>query len=133
MTTGVVVTRGSLSDVQLSFMDALWELGDATVADVQRWLERSGRKLAPTTVATVLRRLESKGWVAHQEDGRLFRYRAAVSRDRATGPLVDRLTRTLFGGDVPALVSHLLDSRAVTRKDLERIKRLIDSKERRTK
>jgi predicted transcriptional regulator len=123
------VTTEPLSDVQLGFMQALWDLGEATVAEVQAQLDRVGRKLAPTTVATVLRRLEAKGWVAHREEGRGFVYRAAVSRQLATGRLVDRLAGAFFGGNVPALVSHLLDARAVSRDDLDQIKRLIAAKE----
>jgi BlaI family transcriptional regulator, penicillinase repressor len=117
-----------LSEAQLAFMQALWDLGEGTVAEVQARLERAGRKLAPTTVATVLRRLETKGWVGHREEGRGFVYRASVSRQRATGSLLQRLTSAFFGDDVPALVSHLLDSRAVSRQDIEQIRRLIDEK-----
>jgi BlaI family penicillinase repressor len=119
-----------LSDIQLGFMQALWELGEGSVSDVQAYLERTGRKPAPTTVATVLRRLEAKGWVAHRDGGRGFIYRAAVTREEVTGSLVDRLTGAFFGGDVPALVSHLLDSRAVSKRELAEIKRLIEAKER---
>jgi BlaI family transcriptional regulator, penicillinase repressor len=117
-----------LSDAQLAFMQALWDLGEGTVADVQAHLEQAGRKLAPTTVATVLRRLEAKGWVGHREEGRGFVYRASVSRQRATGRLLQRLTSAFFGGNVPALVSHLLDTRAVSKQDVEQIKRLIEEK-----
>jgi BlaI family penicillinase repressor len=119
-----------LSDIQVGFMQALWDLAEGSVSDVQAHLERAGRKQAPTTVATVLRRLEAKGWVAHRDGGRGFIYRAAVSREEATGSLVERLTGALFGGDVPALVSHLLDSRAVTKREIAEIKRLIEAKER---
>ena len=111
-------------------MQALWDLGEGAVSDVQAHLERAGRKQAPTTVATVLRRLEAKGWVAHRDGARGFIYRAAVSRQEATGSLVERLTGAFFGGDVPALVSHLLDSRAVTKREIAEIKRLIEAKER---
>lgn len=110
-------------------MQALWELGEGSVSDVQARLEANSRKLASTTVATVLRRLEAKGWVTHREEGRGFVYRAAVSRERATGNLIDRLTGAFFGGDVPALVSHLLDSRGVTKREIAEIKRLIEVKE----
>lgn len=114
-------------------MQALWDLGEGSVSDVLARLEQGGRKLAPTTVATVLRRLETKGWVAHRDGGRGFMYRAAISRQEATGSLVDRLTGAFFGGDVPALVSHLLDSRAVSKREIAEIKRLIEAKERRAK
>ena len=80
-----------LTDLQLEFMRVLWEAGEGTVADVQDRLQAGGRALAPTTVSTVLRRLESQGWVSHRERGRQFIYRAAVSRDDATGDMLDRL------------------------------------------
>ncbi len=123
------MTPEPLSDAQLSFMTALWELGEGTVAEVQARLEQGGRTLAPTTVATVLRRLEAKGWVAHREEGRGFVYRAAITRERASGSLLQRLTSAFFGGNVPELVSQLLDSRDVSRQDIEEIKRLIEAKE----
>jgi BlaI family penicillinase repressor len=119
----------ALSDAQLAFMQALWDRGEATVAEVMEHLAQSGRKLAPTTVATVLRRLEAKGWVGHREEGRGFLYRALVSRQETSGRLIERLTGALFGGNVPALVSHLLDSRGVSKRDLEQIKRLIEARE----
>jgi predicted transcriptional regulator len=110
-------------------MQALWDLGEASVAEVQTHLERCDRKLAPTTVATVLRRLEAKGWVTHREAGRGFIYRAAVSRKRASGKLIQRLTGAFFGGNLPALVSHLLDSNSVSDSDMAEIKRLIEARE----
>ena len=123
------MTQDPLSDVQLAFMQALWDLGEATVAEVQTHLDQRGRKLAPTTVATVLRRLEAKRWVTHREAGRGFIYRAAVTRQRASGRLIERLTGAFFGGNLPALVSHLLDSGAVSPSDIAEIKRLIKDRE----
>jgi predicted transcriptional regulator len=119
----------ALSDAQLAFMQALWDLGEGTVAEVMDRLAQAGRKLAPTTVATVLRRLEAKGWVAHREGGRGFLYRAVISRQETSGRLIERLTGALFGGNVPALVSHLLDSRGVSQRDLQQIKELIEARE----
>ena len=118
-----------LSELQLALVKALWDIGEGSVADVQTALEKEGRKLAPTTVATVLRRLETQGWVTHREQGRHFIYRAALSRQRTAGRILGRLTDSLFGGNVPALVSQLIDSRAVTSRDLARIRKLIADKE----
>jgi predicted transcriptional regulator len=124
------VAPEKLSELQLAFVQALWELGEGSVARVQEALEGQGRKLAPTTVATVLRRLEAQGWVAHREQGRSFIYRATVSHRRAAGRMLTNLTRSLFGGDLPALVSHLLESHKVDRRELEEIRQLIAEKER---
>ena len=81
-------------------------------------------------MSTVLRRLESQGWVSHRERGRQFIYRAAVSRDEVTGGMLARITRSLFGGDVPAVVSQLLDAGNLRKRDLDAIRTLIDQKER---
>jgi BlaI family transcriptional regulator, penicillinase repressor len=118
-----------LSDLQLAFMNTLWALEEATGAEVQERLAAEGRPLAPTTVSTVLRRLEAQGWVTHRERGRQFIYRPAVSRREATGNMLDRITRSLFGGDLPAVVSQLLDGRRVGKRDLEAIRALIEQKE----
>jgi predicted transcriptional regulator len=123
------VAQEKLSELQLAFVQTLWELGEASVAQVQEALDRQGRKLAPTTVATVLRRLEAQGWVAHREQGRTFIYKASVSHRRAAGRMLNSLTRTLFGGDLPAMVSHLLESHKVDRQEIEELRRLIAEKE----
>jgi predicted transcriptional regulator len=119
-----------LSELQLALVQVLWELGEGSVSQVQEALERQGRALAPTTVATVLRRLEGQGWVAHREEGRSFIYRAAVSHRRAAGQMLSSLTKSLFGGDLPAMVSHLLESHKVDKRELDEIRRLIAEKER---
>ena len=116
-----------LSELQLAFLQALWQ-GEGTVAEVQARLGAAGRALAPTTVATVLRRLENQGWVKHRERGRLFVYRAAVSRQEVSGGVLERITRSLFGGDVPALVSQLLDTRGIEKQDLDAIRALIEAR-----
>jgi BlaI family transcriptional regulator, penicillinase repressor len=118
-----------LSDLQLAFMGALWEAGEGTAAEVQEALAAGGRVLAPTTVSTVLRRLEAQGWVTHRERGRQFIYRPTASRQEVTGGMLDRITRSLFGGDLPAVVSQLLDAGTVRRRDLEAIRVLIEQKE----
>ena len=67
-----------LGSLQLKIMAALWQRGEATVADLHRDLGRRAN-LAYVTVATVLRRMETKGLVTHRNEGRSFLYRAAVA------------------------------------------------------
>jgi BlaI family transcriptional regulator, penicillinase repressor len=123
------VTQKQLSELQLAVVRALWELGEGGVSEVLAAVARNGRELAPTTVATVLRRLEKDGWVEHRERGRQFVYRARVSREQATGGVIDRITRAFFGGSIPALVSQLLESEQVTSEDLALMRALIARKE----
>jgi len=86
----------------------LWTRGEATVADVHQDL-RASRGLAPTTIATMLRKMDDKGLVLHRKDGRTFVYRPKVARDSVHRSMVGDLIERLFAGDPKALVHHLLD------------------------
>ena len=70
--------KHSLGDLQHAIMAVLWDRGEATVAEVHEAL-RQARGLAPTTVATMLRKMEDKGVVVHHAAGRQYVYRPAVS------------------------------------------------------
>jgi predicted transcriptional regulator len=84
------------------------------------------RRLALTTVATLLSRLERKGIVAHRQEGRQYVYRAAVTRAEVRRSKVRDLTETLFGGDAAALVSHLVRAADVDDQELQRIRSLVE-------
>lgn len=120
-----------LSDQQLAFMRVLWDRGEATAQDVQSALAELGHALAPTTVATVLTRLERKGLVAHRRSGRQFVYRARAGEQEIRRSMLARLTDFFFGGDPDALVSHLTAGRGLGEDDLEEVRRLIAEKEQR--
>lgn len=118
-----------LSEVQLAFMRALWTRPGSSVTQVKEFLTDEGRELAPTTVSTQLGRLEKKGLVTHEVDGRQYLYRASVSEQQVQRSVVSRVTEGLFGGDVTALVHHLLDLERVSAEDLAEVKRLIEARE----
>ena len=120
-----------LSDQQLAFMRVLWDRGEATAQDVQVVLAEQGHALAPTTVATVLTRLERKGLVVHRRSGRQFVYRARADEQEIRRSMLARLTDFFFGGDPDALVSHLTAGRGLGEDDLEEVRRLIAEKEQR--
>jgi BlaI family penicillinase repressor len=122
------VAREQLTDLQLSLMKALWELGEGGVSDVLSVLEREGLALAPTTVATLLQRLSRQGWVKHRKNGRQLLYRAGVSqKDTAHGAL-RRVLSSFFGGRVSALTAQLLESEELGAEDLKELRRLIKDK-----
>lgn len=100
-------TAHQLGDLQLAIMRVLWSRGESTVAEVHEALE-SERGLALTTIATMLMKMEKKGVVDHRADGRRFVYQPTVSEGQVRRSMVADLTAQLFGGDVTALVSHLL-------------------------
>ena len=113
-----------LTELQIGLLRVLWDRGEATVAEICDAL-RPSRALAPTTVATLLSRLERRGVVRHRTVSRQFIYAAAVSEDEVRQSMVSELTEQLFDGDVAELVSHLLSAREISPGDLEKVKELI--------
>jgi len=121
--------KGPSSELQLAILHVLWERPGATVLEVHERLSRT-RTLTPSTVATVLVRLESRGVVTRSKSGRQFRYMARISRERTSATLVDDLAQRVFGGDAAALVCRLIESEAIDDEELERVSKLIAERRR---
>jgi predicted transcriptional regulator len=109
-------------------MRVLWERDEATVAEVHEALFDE-RGLAPTTIATMLRKMEDKGVVAHRVEDRHFVYKATVTEDTVRSSMVGELLDRLFAGDPAALVSHLVSDREIDEADIERLRELLESAE----
>jgi BlaI family transcriptional regulator, penicillinase repressor len=124
------VAADALTDLQLSVMKVLWHLGEGSVGEVAAALASDGRKLAPTTVATMLQRLAKQGWVEHEQRARHFVYRAKVQRREAAKSGLQRVLLAFFGGKVSALTAELLESEDLSPDDLEEMRRLIRKKAR---
>ena len=116
----------ALSALQLSLMRALWGSGQATAADVVQAL-REERGLAHTTVATLLTRLEKRGVVAAEREGRQIVYRPLVSESQVRQSMVSGLLTNLFEGRASDLLSHLIKRDEIGPEDLARIRRLLDA------
>lgn len=113
----------SLTDREASLMEVLWEHGPSTVAEVREALTD---ELAYTTVLTILRNLESKGFVSHDEEGRAHRYSALVERDVAQRSALKALTQKLFQGSTELLLTRLVADRKLSRSEIDRIRHLLD-------
>ncbi|MEM7306672.1 MAG: BlaI/MecI/CopY family transcriptional regulator [Planctomycetota bacterium] len=118
-----------LTALQLALLGVLWDAGEATVNDVTAALQ-SERGLAPTTVATLLSRLEKRGVVERRREGRQYLYRATIEQQEAQRTMVDELAKNLFEGDYASLMQHLLARDDVAAGDLRRVKALIEERER---
>ena len=105
-------------------MAVLWERGEATAAGVHEAL-REERGLAPTTIATMLRKMEAKGVVAHRAEGRQFVYRPTVSEELVRRSMVGELVERLFGGDPKALVAHLVSEHEIAPGELSDLRRRV--------
>src|SRR5512137_2337181 len=104
------MSRHTLGDLQHAIMRVLWRRGEATAAEVHAALLPE-RGLAPTTIATMLRKMEDKGVVAHRSEGRQFVYHTTVSEAEVRRSMVDEDVERLFAGDPAALVSYLVADR----------------------
>jgi len=120
---GTPATR-RLGDLQLAIMRVLWDLGEATVTDVHQAL-LDDRGLAPTTIATMLKKMEDKGVVAHRAEGRRFIYRPLMSQDQVKRSMVLDLTERLFEGSPMALVTHLISRHEIDPAELSDLERMI--------
>ena len=116
--------RHTLGDLQHAIMAVLWARGEASAADVHEAL-REARGLAPTTIATMLRKMEDKGIVAHSTSGRQFLYRPTVSEDQVRRSMVGELVERLFGGDPNALVAHLVSEHEIEEGELPDLRRRV--------
>jgi BlaI family penicillinase repressor len=113
-----------LGDLQLKIMQVLWEKTEATIAEVHEGLPAE-TDLAYTTIATMLRKMESRGLVNHRLEERRFLYRAAVHAEEVTRRMSTHLIERLFEGSLTDMVSHLLTTHEVSRDELSKLEKLI--------
>lgn len=116
-----------LGDLQLAIMRVLWSESEASASGVHRalWEERG---LAPTTIATMLRKMEDRGLVRHRTEGRKFIYRPAVSEENVRSSMVGQLSDRLFRGNVAAFASYLISEGAIDAEELAELRRLVAEK-----
>ncbi len=117
--------RVAFTERELDIMAVLWERGPSTAAEVR---ERLTDDLAYNTVLSMLRILEEKGHVSHQEEGRAHRYFPLVARDEAGSSALERLVQKVFGGSAELLLTHFVKDRQLDDQELRRIRRLLDER-----
>jgi BlaI family transcriptional regulator, penicillinase repressor len=120
-------TEQALTPLELEIMQVLWEAGPSTVSEVQPRLKA---QLAYTTVQTMLNVLLRKDKVKRVQEGRAFRYRAVVSRERATGNALRDMVTRVFGGSSEALLMAMVDARQISAEELTRVARRLAAAER---
>jgi len=117
--------RIAFTDRELDVMSVLWDLGDATVAEVR---VRLADQLAYTTVLTVLRTLEQKGYVEHTGEGRAHRYHPLVKREAAGRNALRRLLGKLYQGSPELLMTHLVSDKNLSDEELRRLRKLLEAR-----
>lgn len=109
---------GELGELERSILLTIWRKGTLTAEQVR---EELGRPLKDSTIRTVLRRLEEKGYLAHTIEDRTFIYRPAESRQRVAGRAVKRIVDWFCAGSVEALLVGMVDSKVLDRNELQRL------------
>ena len=115
----------TLTSRELDVMEVLWDAGSATVSEVQ---ESLADDLAYTTVLTVLRVLEQKGHVRHEEEGRAHRYLPLVDRTEVRSSALNQLIGRVFAGSPEALLTQLVSDEGLSSNTAERIRAMLDER-----
>ena len=113
-----------LHHLELEVMKVVWKLARATVNDV---LDNIDRKLAYTTVATTMKSLEKKGFLAHEVEGRTFVYQPLVKETEITHTMLNDLLERLFDNSAEKLVNTLLEVRQTSVDEHNRLQALINN------
>ncbi|RDE06854.1 BlaI/MecI/CopY family transcriptional regulator [Sphingomonas aracearum] len=113
-----------ISDAEHAVMEVLWDESPLTAQDVAERISPA-RDWSANTVKTLLGRLLAKNIIAHEEDGRRYRYRPLVARGDYVEGESRKLMDRLFGGKLTPLVAHLAERDALTSKDIAELEALL--------
>jgi BlaI family transcriptional regulator, penicillinase repressor len=118
--------KAGLSDAEREALNALWDRGPGTVRQLLEFIEARGRQWAYSTVATLLRRLELKGYATSESVNGSLVYRPAVSREDLLDRRLKEAAADLCDGAAVPLVLALVQGNRFTTEELDRIRRIID-------
>jgi predicted transcriptional regulator len=117
-----------LGETEMEVLHHVWDLGEATVADVRaRILDE--REVAYTTIMTVMKKLADKGYLQYHKDGRTYVYAPAQAPDKVQHSLLRRLMESVFEGSPMALVQTLVRHEDLSDEERDEIRKMIDAME----
>jgi BlaI family penicillinase repressor len=119
--------RPAMSPAETEVLRLVWQSREATVQQVYDALP-ANRKVTYVTVATLLRRLERKGYLRHRVRGKAFLYVPAAKKEDVVRRTISDLVERLFGGNPVPLMQHLAQHSGITDEDIERLKKLAKNK-----
>ena len=123
------MTDHHLTQLELDIMSVLWELGEATATEVR---DRVDPSLAYTSISSMIRTLELKGYVAHRRgEGKTHVYYPLVAAEEAGESALGRLLDKIYGGSPIKLLAHLVEQRRLSESELERMRELLQRPKRR--
>ena len=115
-----------LTQRELDIMSVLWDLGEATVTEVR---DRVDPDLAYTSISTMIRTLEAKGFVGHRRgEGKTHVYFPAIDPETAGESALGRMLDKIYGGSPIKLLAHLVEQRKLSSSEIERMRALLKVK-----
>ena len=112
-----------LTQRELDIMSVLWELGEATVTEVR---DRVDPDLAYTSISSMIRTLEMKGYVSHRRgEGKTHVYFPAIDPETAGASALSRVLDKIYGGSPIKLLAHLMEQNKLSEKELSRMRELL--------
>ena len=123
----MVIPEGNLTPAQYEILQVIWDGDDegATVAEIWREISKL-RGVGRTTVLNLVDRLEKRGWLTRHRAQGVYRYRAALDREKTTDTLASEFVDDFFGGKASDLVMTLLGNKSIKKDEVERLRKLID-------
>jgi predicted transcriptional regulator len=112
-----------LGRLELQIMNVVWDRGKATVHDVKKALSR--RKPAYSTILTMMRKLEAKGYLEHDVDERTYVYRPTISQEAVRHGILGDILDRLFEGSASLLLNSLAEQNRIGEKEQREIQKLI--------
>ena len=112
-----------LTPRELDIMSALWDLGEATASEVR---DRVDPDLAYTSISSMIRTLELKGYVSHRRgEGKTHVYFPAIDPETVGESTLGRVLDKVYGGSPIKLLAHLVEQRRLSEKELDRMRELL--------
>jgi BlaI family penicillinase repressor len=120
-------SRRPLTELQQAILECIWSAGTATSEDVRRALE-TRYPLKDSSVRTLLRRLEARGYVSHSLDGKVFVYRARVPARSIAARAVQHIIDRFWSGSVEQFLVGMVDEKVLSIRQFERLARKVKHK-----
>lgn len=117
-----------LGESEMEILHHVWELGEATVAQVQERILKE-RKVAYTTVMTIMKNLNNKGFLKYRKDGVTYVYSAARDPEQVQFSLISKMIDKVFKGSTSALVQTLVKGENLSEDELKELRSIIDKME----
>lgn len=122
----------SFTDVELEFMQIIWEHGEVTPDEISTALKKNNRNISPGSIRNVLSIMMAKKYITRQKDSKAYRYSARIDKHSARKGMINTLLTDVFNGSESLVVATLLERDSIDNNELNKIKQLIKEHEERS-